>query len=85
MLPIVGYLTTVIPGAESGVLWWALSLGACLGGNGTMIGASANVVTVGMTERAGYPISFMEYLKAAFIPMVITVFLCMIWLLVVEI
>jgi Na+/H+ antiporter NhaD/arsenite permease-like protein len=69
MLPIVAYLTQVIPGAESGVLWWALSLGACLGGNGTMIGASANVVTVGMAERAGYPISFMYYLKAAFIPM----------------
>jgi Na+/H+ antiporter NhaD/arsenite permease-like protein len=85
MLPIVAYLTQVIPGAQSGVLWWALALGACLGGNGTMIGASANVVTVGMAERAGYPISFMEYLKAAFIPMVITVFLCMIWLLVVEI
>ncbi|HTZ41569.1 MAG TPA: ArsB/NhaD family transporter [Syntrophales bacterium] len=85
MLPIVAYLTQVMPGAQSGVLWWALSLGACLGGNGTMIGASANVVTVGMAERAGYPISFMEYLKAAFIPMVITVFLCMIWLLVVEI
>jgi Na+/H+ antiporter NhaD/arsenite permease-like protein len=85
MLPIVAYLTQVIPGAHSGVLWWALALGACLGGNGTMIGASANVVTVGMAERAGYPISFMTYLKAAFIPMVITVFLCMIWLLVVEI
>jgi len=50
-----------------------------------MIGASANVVTVGMAERTGYPISFMEYLKAVFIPTVITVFLCMAWLLVVEI
>ncbi len=85
MLPIVAYLTQVIPGAHTGVLWWALALGACLGGNGTMIGASANVVTVGMAERAGYPIAFMEYLKAAFIPMVITIFLAMIWLLVVEI
>ena len=85
MLPIVAYLTQVIPGAQSGVLWWALSLGACLGGNGTMIGASANVVTVGMAERAGYPISFREYLKTVFIPTVITVFLCMVWLLVVEI
>ncbi len=84
MLPIVGYLTTVIPGAQSGVLWWALSLGACLGGNGTMIGASANVVTVGMAERAGYPISFMAYLKAAFIPMIITIILCSGWLLLVE-
>ena len=85
MLPIVGYLTTVIPGAQSGVLWWALALGACLGGNGTMIGASANVVTVGMAERAGYPISFMAYLKAAFIPMIITIILCSGWLLLVEI
>ncbi|MBA4395494.1 MAG: citrate transporter, partial [Desulfobacca sp.] len=84
MLPIVAYLTQVIPGAQSGVLWWALSLGACLGGNGTMIGASANVVTVGMAERAGYPISFMYYLKAAFIPMLITIVLCSFWLLLVE-
>jgi Na+/H+ antiporter NhaD/arsenite permease-like protein len=84
MLPIVAYLTTVIPGAQSGVLWWALSLGACLGGNGTMIGASANVVTVGMAEKAGYPISFMYYLKAAFIPMIITIILCSFWLLLVE-
>jgi Na+/H+ antiporter NhaD/arsenite permease-like protein len=84
MLPIVAYLNTVIPGAETGVLWWALSLGACLGGNGTMIGASANVVTVGMAERAGYPISFMYYLKAAFIPMIITIILCSGWLLLVE-
>jgi Na+/H+ antiporter NhaD/arsenite permease-like protein len=85
MLPIVAYLNTVIPGAESGILWWSLALGACLGGNGTMIGASANVVTVGMAERAGYPISFMEYAKAAFIPMIITIIICSFWLLLVEI
>ena len=84
MLPIVAFLTGEIPGAQGGVLWWALSLGACLGGNGTMIGASANVVTVGMLEKAGYPVSFMEYLKIAFIPMLITVALCMGWLLIVE-
>lgn len=85
MLPIIGYLTVVIPGAQNGVLWWALALGACLGGNGTMIGASANVVTVGMAERAGYRISFMEYLKVAFIPMILSILLCTAWLLVVEI
>ena len=84
MLPIVAYLTGVIPGAQNGVLWWALSLGACLGGNGTMIGASANVVTVGLLERAGYPVSFKEYFKIAFIPMMITVGICMVWLLMVE-
>ena len=58
MLPIIAFLSRTIPGAETGVLWWALALGACLGGNGTMIGASANVVTVGLAEKAGYSISF---------------------------
>jgi len=83
MLPIVAYLTTEIPGAQEGILWWALALGACLGGNGTMIGASANVVTVGMAERAGYHISFMQYMKTASIPTFITIILCTIWLLVI--
>ncbi len=81
MLPVVAYLTEVIPGADGGILWWALALGACLGGNGTMIGASANLVTVGVAERAGYRISFVGYAKAAFLPMVITVMLCSVWLL----
>lgn len=81
MLPIVAYLTTEIPGAQNGILWWALALGACLGGNGSMIGASANVVTVGMAERAGCPISFMEYIKVAGLPMLITIVLCSFWLL----
>lgn len=84
MLPIVAYLTEVIPGAETGILWWALALGACLGGNGTMIGASANVVTVGMAERAGYHISFMHYMKIAFPPMLITIAISSIWLLMVR-
>ncbi len=85
MLPIVAYLNQVIPGAESGVLWWALALGACLGGNGTMIGASANVVTVGIADREGYHISFMQYLRLAFVPMIITIVLASLWLLLVEI
>jgi Na+/H+ antiporter NhaD/arsenite permease-like protein len=76
MLPIIAFLNATIPGAESGVLWWALALGACLGGNGTMIGASANVVTVGLAERAGYHISFIDYLKACFVPMLITIVIC---------
>jgi Na+/H+ antiporter NhaD/arsenite permease-like protein len=82
MLPIVYFLNQTIPGAESGVLWWALALGACLGGNGTMIGASANVVTVGMAEKAGYEISFMEYMKACFVPMLLSVALAMGYLLI---
>jgi Na+/H+ antiporter NhaD/arsenite permease-like protein len=84
MLPIVAYLTNTVPGAQNGVLWWALSLGACLGGNGTLIGASANVVTVGLAEKAGYPVGFMRYLKIALLPMLITVALAMVWLLTME-
>jgi Na+/H+ antiporter NhaD/arsenite permease-like protein len=83
MLPIVAFLNHSIPGAESGVLWWALALGACLGGNGTMIGASANVVTVGLAEKAGYHISFMAYMKACLAPMLITVALSTAYLLLV--
>ncbi len=82
MLPVILYLNQTIPGAESGVLWWSLSLGACLGGNGTMIGASANVVTVGLAEKAGYHISFLEYMKACWWPMMITVTISMIYLLI---
>jgi len=84
MLPIVAYLNISIPGLHGGVLWWALALGACLGGNGTLIGASANVVTVGMAEKAGYPVSFNHYLRVALLPMLITVALCTAWLLLVE-
>jgi Na+/H+ antiporter NhaD/arsenite permease-like protein len=65
MLPIVLFLNKVIPGAESGILWWALALGACFGGNGTIIGASANVVTTGIAEKAGHKITFGAFLKQA--------------------
>jgi Na+/H+ antiporter NhaD/arsenite permease-like protein len=82
MLPIIAFLNQTIPGTESGVLWWSLSLGACLGGNGTMIGASANVVTVGLAEKAGYHISFLEYMKACWWPMMITVTISMVYLLI---
>lgn len=84
MLPIVAFLTSEIPGAQGGILWWALALGACLGGNGTMIGASANVVTVGMAERAGYAISFMQYIKIAAVPTLITLILATIWMLAIS-
>ncbi|MFA4986310.1 MAG: SLC13 family permease, partial [Candidatus Brocadiia bacterium] len=70
MIPIVkqmGAEITHTTGMDSkttmDAMWWALSLGACLGGNGTAIGASANVVTIGIAEKEGYHISFMKYLK----------------------
>ncbi|MGW8195678.1 MAG: SLC13 family permease [Desulforhopalus sp.] len=80
MLPIVAYLTNAIPGAESGVLWWALALGACFGGNGTMIGASANVVTLGIAESAGFPVRFFGFMKLAFPYMLASVALANVWL-----
>jgi Na+/H+ antiporter NhaD/arsenite permease-like protein len=65
MLPVTLFLTKTVPGAESGVLWWALALGACFGGNGTIIGASANVVTTGIAEKAGHKITFGQFAKEA--------------------
>ncbi|MBF0099670.1 MAG: ArsB/NhaD family transporter [Desulfobacterales bacterium] len=81
MLPIVAYLTAAIPGSEN-TLWWSLALGACFGGNGTMIGASANVVTVGIAESKGYKISFIGFLKVAFPYMIISVAIAHAWLLI---
>ncbi|AMM53251.1 SLC13 family permease [Pyrococcus kukulkanii] len=54
-------------------LWWALSLGACLGGNGTAIGASANIVVLGIAYREGIRITFKDFLKVGMTIMVITV------------
>lgn len=78
----IPFVTTMIPlikhlGAISGInvtpLWWALSLGACLGGNGTIIGASANVIAVGMAEEHGVKITFRHYFKVAFPVMLLTI------------
>lgn len=61
-------------------LWWSLALGACLGGNGTLIGASANIVSAEMSHKAGYPISFLEFLKAGFIVMIESLIICTFYL-----
>jgi Na+/H+ antiporter NhaD/arsenite permease-like protein len=81
MLPIVLFMSESFGLPKDNVLWWSLALGACLGGNGTMIGASANVVTVGMAEKAGYHIGFVDYMKRCWIPMMITVTIAMFYLL----
>lgn len=71
MIPVVLQIAYEL-NIELGPLIWALAFGACLGGNGTLIGASANVVTAGMAEEAGYPISFNEFFKAGFPIMILT-------------
>jgi Na+/H+ antiporter NhaD/arsenite permease-like protein len=54
-------------------LWWALSLGACLGGNGTIIGASANVIVSGIAAREGHPLTFLGFMKIAFPLMLVSI------------
>jgi Na+/H+ antiporter NhaD/arsenite permease-like protein len=70
MIPLIKDLGTTM---EIYPLWWALSVGACLGGNGTAIGASANVVVLGISEREGINISFLDFMKLGMAVMVITV------------
>ncbi len=62
MIPIVQTMLTVHP-IPNHILWWALSLGACLGGNLTMIGASANIISAGLLKKSGHEISFREYTR----------------------
>jgi Na+/H+ antiporter NhaD/arsenite permease-like protein len=80
----IPFVATVIPviqnmaphfGGPEGLLplWWSLSLGACLGGNGTLIGASANLTVAGLAERAGVPFRFMTYLWYAFPMMLMSI------------
>ncbi len=71
MIPVILQISYEL-NIDLGPLIWALAFGACLGGNGTLIGASANVVTAGMSEEAGYPISFNEFFKAGFPIMILT-------------
>lgn len=74
MSPVVADLVTAAGGQEQGqVLWWSLALGADLGGNATAVGASANVVILGIAARAGKPISFWQFTKYGLVVAVITV------------
>jgi Na+/H+ antiporter NhaD/arsenite permease-like protein len=81
MLPVIGYLSSIVPGAHSNVLFYSLSVGSGMGGNGSLIGASANMVTSGIAERAGYPISYRYFLKKGLPALAITVGLATLWLL----
>ena len=74
MIPLIKQLAPEMGGAAQIVpLWWALSLGACLGGNGTLIGASANLTVAGIAERNGIDFSFLTYTKYAFGLMLVSV------------
>jgi Na+/H+ antiporter NhaD/arsenite permease-like protein len=78
MAPVVGSLSTSLDSGN--VLWWALALGADLGGNATIIGASANVVVIGIAARAGHPIRFMEFLKYGVVVTAISILMSALYL-----
>jgi Na+/H+ antiporter NhaD/arsenite permease-like protein len=80
MLPIIKFLSATIPGASNQVLYYALSMGAAMGGNGLLIGAEANLVTAGITQQAGSPISFKEFLKVGLPVTYITLTAGFIWM-----
>lgn len=61
-------------------IWWSLALGACLGGNGTLIGASANVVVAGMSEKAGRKITFMQFTRYGMPLMIESVVICTVYI-----
>jgi len=74
MIPVIKNMAPTFGGPEGLLpLWWSLSLGACLGGNGTLIGASANLTVAGIAERAGIPFRFLTFLKFAFPMMLMSI------------
>ena len=79
LIPLI--LTMQSSGVDVTPLWWAVSLGACLGGNGTLIGASANVVLSGISNRHGFPITFASYFKVGCPLMLVSVAISTVFLL----
>ncbi len=77
MIPLIKTMAPAFGGADKiEPLWWCLSLGACLGGNGTLIGASANLTVAGIGDRNKVPFSFITYTLYAFPMMLLSVAIC---------
>lgn len=81
---VAALIPLVIDMGQSGMdvfpLWWAISLGACLGGNGTLVGASANIVLANISAKHGYPISFARFFKFGFPAMLMSIVISTIYL-----
>jgi len=74
MIPMIKSMAPTFGGAENLMpLWWSLALGACLGGNGSLIGASANLIVAGFAERAGHRIAFLRFMAMAFPLMLVSI------------
>lgn len=80
MIPMIKSMAPTFGGAENlGPLWWSLALGACLGGNGSLVGASANLIVAGYAERAGHRIEFLKFMLLAFPLMLVSVVIASIY------
>jgi Na+/H+ antiporter NhaD/arsenite permease-like protein len=73
MIPVIKILADSLDSLDLVTLAWALSFGACLGGNGTLVGASANIVTAGISTNKGFEISFLNFMYPGMMTMVLTV------------
>ncbi len=74
MIPLIKSMAPTFGGAENLLpLWWSLALGACLGGNGSLVGASANLIVAGFAERAGHRIKFLPFMMMAFPLMIMSI------------
>jgi Na+/H+ antiporter NhaD/arsenite permease-like protein len=82
MIPLVKTIAPAM-GGDVAILpiWWSLALGACLGGNGTLIGSAANLAVAGIAERSGAPIGFWRFNRDAFPLMLVSIVLCHIYIL----
>jgi Na+/H+ antiporter NhaD/arsenite permease-like protein len=76
MIPLVQDISAAIGPEAAQPLWWSLSLGACLGGNATLVGASANVVSASIATKNGYPVSFLDFTKYGLIVTFVSLVLC---------
>ena len=81
MIPIIQLMLESNP-IPNNILWWALALGACLGGNITMIGSSANIISVGIAKKYGVEISFIDFMKKGLIITLISLVLSSVYLLI---
>jgi Na+/H+ antiporter NhaD/arsenite permease-like protein len=79
-LPVADFLTRTIPGAQSQVLYWALISGADFGGNATYLGSAPNIVAVGLCDRAGYRMTFADFLRVGAPITFVTLVVASLWL-----
>ena len=80
MIPMIKSMAPTFGGPENLLpLWWSLALGACLGGNGSLIGASANLIVAGYAERAGHRMEFLKFMLLAFPLMLVSVLIASVY------